>query len=463
MHTYKSQGVLIYMRCVLKPLFYVCLFLMLLSVFACAEEAAPMPYPEALRIQVTHEEWQTDDNRTCKVALFDTPSDAIDAELLSLQKELLQDLLAHTGAEHQLMLEGTYRISGARWCGFLLMGRALLETTDTTISYPVATTDYLCYRTVTYDMETGEKLTLQDVFPEDSPAWSEIQKAVRNRLLAVYPHLLKDMTQVESYTEALASLSFLPSAGRLTLCMPLWPLHENSWQLLNTYLPYPDYRQWMTEEAQTQTDNSARSIIAITYDDGPIRVQTERVIAALADNGASASFFCLGRNVEMWPDIVRREMDYGHTVGSHTYKHKYDFQVSAEYLREDRLQCKRIHRELTGFAAELFRAPGGNTDKYQKYNIGWPIILWRFSAGDTGNNNAYKLADRITFNAKNGDIILMHDIYEKTAKGSEMFLSRLAENGYLFATVDELLYLHGITPQPDTIYYDAFTPPVAAQ
>jgi hypothetical protein len=54
----------------------------------------------------------------------------------------------------------------------------------------------------------------------------------------------------------------------------------------------------------------------------------------------------------------------------------------------------------------------------------------------------------------------MHDIYKKPAHGSEMFLSRLAADGFLFATVEELLYLHGITPQPDTIYYDAFTPPV---
>ncbi len=460
----KVQGVPHSMRSVFKPVLFVFLFLLLVFPCAAAEEAAVAPYPEALRIQVTHNIWTAEDGRTCDVALFDTISDAIDSELLAMQREIWQELLEHTGEEHQLQLEGTYRISGTNWCGFLLTGRALIETMDTSISYPVATTDFLCYRMATYNMETGERLTLRDVFPEESPAWDEIKKSIRSATLAIYPHLQKDLAAVEAAANDMEAFSFLPSAGRLTLLTPLWPLHEGKWQLVNTVLPYPDFRQWMTEEAQLQTDNSHRPIISITYDDGPIRVQTERVLRALADNGASATFFCLGRNVEMWPDIVRRQLDFGHTVGSHTYKHKYDFQVSADYLREDRLQCKRIQREAAGLAPELFRAPGGNTDKYQKYNIGWPIILWRFSAGDTSDhNNAYKIADRIAFNAKDGDIILLHDIYEKTAKGSEMFLSRLAEAGYLFATVDEMLYLHGITPQPDTIYYDAFTPPVEAQ
>ena len=426
---------------------------------AMADDVEVEPYPEALRITVTRENWTAEDGRTFEVSVADTALDAVDSQLRQLQEELWLKALETATDKQQIEVEVSYRISGDRWAGFLLTGRVLELTYEN--DYEVRTTVFLDYRMLTFDMVTGEALTLGSVFPADSPAWEKITALVREDLLNFYAHETKDMAVLDTLCtyEALKDKPFMPSAGRLLITTPLWALHPEHWQLVNTVLPYPDFRQWMGEEALAQTDNSHRPIIAITYDDGPMRVYTERILNTLNAHGASATFFCIGRSVAMWPDIVRRELDYGHTVGSHTYKHKYEFQVTTDYLREDRLQCLQLHRKLTGLAPELFRAPGGNCEKYVNEEIGWPIILWCFSAGDTGNNNAYQLADRIVRNAKDGYIILMHDIKQKTAKGSEMFFSQLAEKGFLFATVEELLYLHGITPEANTIYRDALTPP----
>ncbi len=447
------------MRWRIPVLFLVMATVLMLIPAATADEAETVPYPEALRISVVRETWTAEDGRTCEAALADTALDTVDQQLRLLQEELWAETLDHATAEHDIEIELSYRVSGDCWAGFLLTGRVLEITNDN--DYEVRTTIFLDYRMLTFDMTTGESLTLGSVFPADSPAWEEIAALVRQSLLDYYPNEAKDADVLNSLCayEALKDKPFLPSAGRLLITTPLWQLHQEHWQLVNTALPYPDFRQRMGEKAFTQTDNSHRPIVAITYDDGPMRVYTEQILNTLNAYGASATFFCIGRSVVMWPDIVRRELDYGHTVGSHTYKHKYEFQVTTDYLREDRLQCLQLHTELTGLAPELFRAPGGNCDKYISQEIGWPIILWCFSAGDTGNNNAYQLADRIVRNAKDGYIILMHDIKQKTAKGSEMFFDQLTEKGFMFATVEELLYLHGIVPEPDTAYRDALTPP----
>ena len=105
----------------------------------------------------------------------------------------------------------------------------------------------------------------------------------------------------------------------------------------------------------------------------------------------------------------------------------------------------------------LFRPPGGNSDRYVKYEIGWPIILWNESAGDTGNNTRTQLVNRIIQIVDDGDIVLMHDIRKKTADGTAYFLEELTRQGYLFATVDEMLYLHGISIQPNTLYRSVYS------
>ena len=441
----------------------ICLLMTCMEAQAAKKEDA-MPYPDALQITIVRESWKSEDGHTCETALPVTCLESVNEELKTAQQELLLDLTQHiTGKKQTMEQEATYRISGTRWAGFLLVGRVMdMLDNPARKNEKTETTVYLNYRIFAYDMESGEPLTLSDVFDEDSDAWEQISNLLKERYAAYYSHLDMDQDFVDeiSTVGALQEMSFLPSAGRLTIVTPLEAALADHWQLLNTALPYPDFRALMTETAYQQTDNSHRRVIAITYDDGPSNDQTPKILRSLNNYGANATFFCVGRQVEKWPDMARRELDYGHTVGNHTYKHRYDFQVNGQYLLDDRQQCLELHRELTGLEPVLFRAPGGNYEGYLKHEVGWPVIMWHYSAGDTGQDNAYKLADRIYNYATDGDIVLMHDLYHKTAKGSEMFLSRLAADGFLFASVDELLYLYGYKIEPNTVYYDAYSEPV---
>ena len=137
---------------------------------------------------------------------------------------------------------------------------------------------------------------------------------------------------------------------------------DGKWQLVQVPLLYRDYREFMIAEAERQTDNSARPIIALTYDDGPVLNVTRTLLRNLDRYGASATFFCVGTQVEKWPDMARRELDYGHTVGSHTMDHTYAEDVhAASQLLQDREQVLALHAAQVGPEPVLFRATMPNT------------------------------------------------------------------------------------------------------
>lgn len=434
----------------------------LLPVFSMAEEAKVTdypPYPAALQISVVYEEWTAEDGRTAEVGIPVTCRRDVDKALRQAQQELWADALQHAEPSDTLEMIPTYRVSGTSWAGFLLTAR-VIRVIEVTGGNDYDETVYLAHRVLTYDMQTGAPLTLADVFPQGSAAWQMIAQEAEKQLCAYWPDLPRNKSYIAEWcsVENLMQLSFLPCAGRLLVQAPLWPAIEGKNQLVPVNLYYPAYRKHMTEAAFAQTDNSHRPIVAVTYDDGPSKFQTPRIRKHLANNGASATFFIIGKKMLGLADGVRTAMDYGHSVGSHTYDHVYEYQVGTGTLRENRLLSIETHLEKLGVEPLLFRAPGGHCEKYVEAEIGWPIILWSYSAGDTGNNTAPQLAKRIIEGSEDGDILLMHDIRDKTEEGSATFLKTMTEMGFMFATVEELLYLHGYTIEPNLVYHSAFTP-----
>ena len=425
---------------------------------ARADHAVVAPYPDALQIEVCAENWTLSDGTKTEVDLPVTCDAGINAALREAMDELWRDAAAHAQPGERIDMQATYRVSGTSWAGFLLLGRVVRLGENETHTFETEQTAYLCYDVLSYDLATGRPLTLGDVFPSDSAAWESVHALAQERLRAFYAETPRDENALETLCDpdALRTMRFLPCAGKLLITLPLYMVLPGQWQLAQVSLPYPDFRAWMTDAARAQTDNSARPIIALTFDDGPMLKSTQLVLRNLARFGASATFFCIGESVSMWPDLVRRELDYGHSVGSHTMEHKYDYQMTSRELRQDRADCLALHARLLGLEPWLFRAPGGNYQKYVEYQIGWPLIQWRTSAGDTGNNTADQLALHVTAQARDGYIILMHDVYGKTARGAEQFLREFVERGFMFATVDELLYLRSsVVPQPNIVYKDA--------
>lgn len=78
----------------------------------------------------------------------------------------------------------------------------------------------------------------------------------------------------------------------------------------------------MTEKAQIETDNlSYYKTVALTFDDGPTRTNSTKVLNSLMEVGAPATFFMIGKNMKPYADLVQRAHDEGHAVASHNWTH----------------------------------------------------------------------------------------------------------------------------------------------
>ena len=422
------------------------------------EGVQPTPYPAELQISMIYEEWTHENGLSCEVALPVTCREDVNEQLRVSQQAIFEEALQHANKDSVLEIRATYRISGQSWAGFLLTGRVSEMSKAPDAGYMIETCVYLCQDVLTFDMATGQALTLADVFPEGSEAWQQVRSEAAETMTGYYPQFARNETYLNDTLDKLSALPFLPCAGRVVVSLPMWELIPDKWQLCNINLMIPDYRDQMTEEAKLQTDNRHRPMICLTYDDGPDRVQTHTLLRNLDNYGASATFFTLGKSISRFPELGRRELDKMHTVGSHTYEHMYSYQLTSSELAEDMRRCKKTHLEYLGVEPLLFRAPGGSYQRYVEHKIGWPLIMWNNSCGDTGENTMHQLARHVATIADDGDFILLHDIKEKTAKGTALFLEELTKEGFLFATVDEALSLHGITPQPNHVYTSIFTP-----
>ncbi len=431
----------------------ICLCALCLPVLAAAEPYEH-PFPEALQVRVETRtraltggaSVNVDIPVTCLEPVNQALSDAADAVFAAVEPYACTrfDMLA------------TYRVSGTKWAGFLILGRAVTESPGENEAITVETTDAMAYELQTYDMETGAALTLLDVFAQDSAAWPLIQDAAVRLLQSYYPDEPRSQAVLQGMAarEALEKSAFLPCAGQLLVPFALQELLPDHPQIAFLKLPYPDYRALMRPQAMLQTDNSTRPMIALTMDDGPSRMVTGEILTGLARYGASATFFCVGTAVTRQPDLVRREMDFGHTVAAHSMTHENPWEQSLSDMLAEVDEQKALYTAVTGLPVSLLRPPGGDLKTFEYRQIGWPLIHWTKSLSDTGAGNARELAWRVIRGAQHGDIFLMHDIREKTAQAVPLFLEALIERGFMFATVDELLYLNGVTPQPNVAYYD---------
>ncbi|MFH1879637.1 MAG: polysaccharide deacetylase family protein [Bacillota bacterium] len=430
-----------------------CLVLLLIATAASAEPYEH-PYPEALQISVETEVWQSETHGDVSVDLPHTAVESVNRALREAADALLKQTAAYPDSRADMT--ATYRVSGTKWAGFLLTGRAVAESRSQSDTFTTENTLALFYQVLTSDMETGRALTLSDVFDENSSAWPTLTEAAREMLYSYYPDETRDEDALERLIapEALRGASFLPCAGRLLVPFSLERILPDHQQIAWLILPYPDYRPLMRPQAMLQTDNSTRPMIALTFDDGPTRTYTQKVLSGLARYGAGATFFCVGKAVIKQPDMLRREMDFGHTVAAHSMTHENPWEQSAADMLAEYGAQKQLYQDVSGLPVTLLRPPGGDLKTYVTRQVGWPLIRWHKSGSDTGPDYARDVARRVVSAAAHGDIFLMHDTKEKTADAVPLILEALKERGFMFATVDELLYLNGVTPQPNVAYYD---------
>lgn len=339
--------------------------------------------------------------------------------------------------------------TGLSWMSFMVQSRYVRNDTTRDVRFT----------TRTYDMTTGQQLTLADLFPAGSEAWGLMQAAVRERINAYYPDVIPDAAALDAACapDAIGKMDFTLHGMSLVLHLHAADFYPGKQQLIEVPLYYPAIRPYMTEKAQAETDNlTYYDTVALTYDDGPTSWVTREMLDLLMKTGTRATFFLVGGNISRYAQYVQREHDAGHAIATHFFQHLYADRTAASEFQKMPPKVNKAHIDAIGLAPSYARAPGGLWKPMARAGAGWPLIQWtaegRDWEGDEGRN-PYQVKAYVLGQVENGGVILMHDSKKNSILSSEMFIPVLQERGYMFLTVDELFAKDGVVLQPDTPYW----------
>jgi peptidoglycan-N-acetylglucosamine deacetylase len=159
---------------------------------------------------------------------------------------------------------------------------------------------------------------------------------------------------------------------------------------------------------------SARSnAICLTFDDGPHPEHTPRILAALKEAGAVATFFVIGERAEQYPEIVRQIAAEGHAIGHHSFTHSPPHETSARKLLSEVRRTRDLLRSIIGTTPLLFRPPHGKLTVRKLTGLwreGLSVVLWNVDPRDYTRHSEEELRGWFrTTPPYPGDIVLLHD------------------------------------------------------
>lgn len=212
----------------------------------------------------------------------------------------------------------------------------------------------------------------------------------------------------------------------------------------------------------------AENVVALTFDDGPNDPYTSQILDILASYNIKATFFLIGKNVELYPETARRIVAEGSVIGNHSYSHNANHALS-DYGAEDLQRAQKVIFNITGVSPHLYRPPHGKKTPWELQDVkeaGLIEVVWSVSANDQhilayfGKPTPETFAREIVRETNPGEIILLHDGYgtlHDTVKSDKSFtvealpliIEQLQSKGYRFVTVPELLNVpayNGVSP-----------------
>lgn len=200
-----------------------------------------------------------------------------------------------------------------------------------------------------------------------------------------------------------------------------------------------------------------RPMIAITFDDGPVKKYMPRLIEAFEHYGQAATFFMVGNRIPGNEALIRELVINGNEASSHSYSHPNLNKLSGEKLDFELNETARLISEATYgcYTMKTYRAPYGNSNDQVKAASNYPFIHWSIDTLDWKTRDTQSNIDAIMNHVEDGDIILMHELYETSVEAVETVIPLLIEQGYQLVTVSEMMEAKGIQMQAGQVYHSA--------
>ena len=211
--------------------------------------------------------------------------------------------------------------------------------------------------------------------------------------------------------------------------------------------------QQSTGQSQT-TDgiDPSKPMVALTFDDGPQPSVGNRIMDCLAQYGGKATFFMVGERVGSYKTEVQRMVAEGHEVANHTMNHKYLQKLGAAQIQAQVNNGNDAIQAACGVRPTLLRLPGGNHNAAVLANAGMPMIQWNVDTLDWKTRNADKTVAAVLNHVKDGDIILMHELYGATGDAVARIVPELHKRGFQMVTVSQMAAAKGRSLEAGKLY-----------
>jgi peptidoglycan/xylan/chitin deacetylase (PgdA/CDA1 family) len=183
--------------------------------------------------------------------------------------------------------------------------------------------------------------------------------------------------------------------------------------------------------------------IVITFDDGPDPDITPQVLDILKSAQATAVFFCIGKKMLLYPELVHRIVREGHILANHSYAHSnFIGMYSTRKVIHELQQTETLIAQYAGVSTGLYRPPFGVTNPNIAKAVtvlGLRVLGWNQRSFDTVSKTKEEVLKRITTDLKGGDIILFHDTLKLAPVILEDFLLFAKNKGFTFEVKSQLL------------------------
>lgn len=198
-----------------------------------------------------------------------------------------------------------------------------------------------------------------------------------------------------------------------------------------------------------------KPMIALTYDDGPSKY-TNELLELLKENNSAATFFVLGSQVNKFEDTIIQMIEDGNQIGNHSYDHQRLTTLNDEELYNQINKTDNLIYEAALYKPFVMRPPYGSTSEALIEKLQKPIIKWSIDTRDWESRNADAITDIVLEKVNDGDIILMHDLYESSLEASKTVIPELIKRGYQLVTVSELSEYKEISLKAGKSYYNMY-------
>ncbi|MCF8713358.1 polysaccharide deacetylase family protein [Joostella atrarenae] len=182
--------------------------------------------------------------------------------------------------------------------------------------------------------------------------------------------------------------------------------------------------------------------VFLTFDDGPTPDVTAFVLEQLQKYNAKATFFCIGKNASLYPEILKAILAEGHSIGNHTNNHYNASKHKLAAYLENVTLAKNTIEEHINFSTKLFRPPYGRISSKASKAIrrkGYTIIMWDVLSADFDTSiSVEKCINNVIKNVTSGSIVVFHDSkksYPILKKALPVILEKLQTEGYSFSAI----------------------------